>query len=49
MVASRRSLPGQAQLYDYIRKAPVSKADEQKKGDLDAGFAKAAKIIEGRI
>jgi CO/xanthine dehydrogenase Mo-binding subunit len=38
--------PDQAQIYDYIRKAPVSKADEQKKGDIQAGFAKAAKIVE---
>jgi CO/xanthine dehydrogenase Mo-binding subunit len=38
--------PDQAQLYDYIRKAPVTKADEQKKGDLEAAFAKAAKIVE---
>ena len=38
--------PNQAQLYDYIRKAPVTKADEQKKGDLEAAFAKAAKIVE---
>jgi nicotinate dehydrogenase subunit B len=35
----------QAQLYDYIRKAPITKADEQKKGDLDAAFAKAAKVV----
>jgi CO/xanthine dehydrogenase Mo-binding subunit len=38
--------PDQAQLYDFIRKAPVSKSDEQKKGDINAGFAKAAKIVE---
>jgi nicotinate dehydrogenase subunit B len=36
----------QAQLYDHIRKAPITKADEQKKGDIDAAFAKAAKIVE---
>ncbi|HXJ00740.1 MAG TPA: molybdopterin cofactor-binding domain-containing protein [Micropepsaceae bacterium] len=36
----------QAQLYDYIRKAPVTKGDKQEKGDLDAAFAKAAKIVE---
>ena len=40
------AFPDQAQLYDYIRKAAVTKSDEQKKGDLDGAFAKAAKVVE---
>ena len=36
----------QAQLYDHIRKAPVSKSDKQEKGEVDAAFARAAKIVE---
>ena len=38
--------PDQAQLYDYIRKAPVTKQDANEKGSVDAAFAKAAKIVE---
>ena len=34
------------QLYDHIRKAPVTKADANTKGEIDAAFAKAAKVIE---
>ena len=36
----------QAQLYEHIRKAPASKGDKQEKGEVDAAFAKAAKIVE---
>jgi CO/xanthine dehydrogenase Mo-binding subunit len=38
--------PDQSQLYDYIRKAPVSKNDATVKGDVEAAFARAAKIVE---
>ncbi|HYM18034.1 MAG TPA: molybdopterin cofactor-binding domain-containing protein [Micropepsaceae bacterium] len=38
--------PDMAQLYDHIRKAPVTKSDKQEKGNIEAQFAKAAKIIE---
>jgi CO/xanthine dehydrogenase Mo-binding subunit len=36
----------QAQIYDHIRKAPVTKGDKQEKGDIAGAFAKAAKIVE---
>ena len=38
--------PEMAQLYDHIRKAPVTKGDKQEKGQVDAAFARAARIIE---
>jgi CO/xanthine dehydrogenase Mo-binding subunit len=38
--------PDQAQLYDFIRKAPVTKRDSNEKGAVDAAFAGAAKIVE---
>jgi CO/xanthine dehydrogenase Mo-binding subunit len=38
--------PDMAQLYDHIRKAPVTKSDKQEKGNLEAAFAKAAKVVE---
>jgi len=34
------------QLYDHIRKAPATKSDEQKSGDVEAAFAKAAKVVD---
>src|SRR5262245_61927670 len=34
------------QLYDHIRKAPVTKSDKQEKGQVDAAFARAARVIE---
>jgi len=38
--------PDQAQLYDYIRKSPVTKRDATEQGSVDAAFANAAKVIE---
>jgi len=38
--------PDMAQLYDHIRKAPVTKSDKAEKGNLEAAFAKAAKVVE---
>ena len=39
--------PEQAALYEHIRKAPVRKrAVEKQNGDIEAAFAKAAKVIE---
>jgi CO/xanthine dehydrogenase Mo-binding subunit len=38
--------PDMAQLYDHIRKAPVTKGDKQEKGNVEAAFAKAAKVVE---
>jgi CO/xanthine dehydrogenase Mo-binding subunit len=39
--------PEQAALYEHIRKAPVRKrAVEKQNGEVDAAFAKAAKVIE---
>jgi CO/xanthine dehydrogenase Mo-binding subunit len=39
--------PEQAQLYDHIRNTPARKREVEKhNGDVDAAFAKAAKIIE---
>jgi len=35
-----------AQLYDHIRKAPVTKSDKTEKGQVDAAFARAARIVE---
>jgi CO/xanthine dehydrogenase Mo-binding subunit len=41
------AFPEPAQLYDYIRKAPVRKRTVEKKtGSLDEAMAKAAKIVE---
>jgi nicotinate dehydrogenase subunit B len=34
------------QLYNHIRNAPVTKADENVRGDLSGGFARAAKIVQ---
>src|SRR6266446_4440858 len=38
--------PEMAQLYDHIRKAPVTKSDKTEKGQVDAAFARAARIVE---
>jgi nicotinate dehydrogenase subunit B len=40
--------PGNAGLYDYIRKAPVVKHDKDVTvgGDINAAFARAAKVVE---
>src|SRR5258706_832761 len=38
--------PDMAQLYDHIRKAPVTNSDKAEKGNLEAAFAKAAKVVE---
>ena len=39
--------PGDDKLHDHIRKAPVIKRDiDRTKGDVDAAFARAARVIE---
>ncbi len=39
--------PNQEAIYEHIRKAPVVKRDvEQNVGDVDAAFAKAARVVE---
>jgi CO/xanthine dehydrogenase Mo-binding subunit len=38
--------PEMAQLYSHIRKAPVTKSDKTEKGQVDAAFARAARIVE---
>jgi CO/xanthine dehydrogenase Mo-binding subunit len=40
--------PDQAQLYDHIRKAPVTKSDKTEQGMVDAAFAGAAKVVEAQ-
>jgi nicotinate dehydrogenase subunit B len=38
--------PEMAQLYNHIRNAPVTKSDKTEKGQVDAAFARAARIVE---
>ena len=39
--------PAQAQIYDHIRNAPVTRSQATRnKGDVDAAFARAARIVE---
>jgi CO/xanthine dehydrogenase Mo-binding subunit len=38
--------PDQAQIYDHIRKAPVTKSDKMEEGAVDAAFANAAKVVQ---